>query len=197
MDALDFFLIRYRELRGERGIVGDLRAGLTEDQWRRRPHAGVNPIAWLLWHSARVEDVGVNAFIGSRPQVLHAGGWLERMKTARRDVGTGMADADVDDLCASIDLVGLLGYWDAVGRGTLEVVESLRGQEIDDAVPAERVREAVARDGIVAASAGWLTDFWAKGRTRAWMLTQTASLHPYGHYFEARVVKGLWGHPSP
>lgn len=197
MDALDFFLLRYRELRAERGVVGDLRTGLTDDQWRRRPHPGVNPIAWLVWHTARVEDVGVNAFIAGRPQVLHAGGWLERTKTARRDVGTGMTDAEVDELGATLDLDGLRGYWDAVGRATLEVVESLRGQAIDDVVPAERVRQAAAADGVVAPNAGWLTDFWAKGRTRAWMLTQTASLHPYGHYFEARVVKGLWGHPSP
>ncbi|MBI1734470.1 MAG: DinB family protein [Candidatus Rokubacteria bacterium] len=197
MDALDFFLIRHRELRGERGIVADLRAGLTDDQWRRRPQPGVNTIAWLLWHTARVEDVGVNAFIAGRPQVLHAGGWLETMKTARRDVGTGMTDADVDALSAALDLDGLRGYWEAVGRATLDVVESLRGHAIDDIVPAERVRQAAAADGVVAANAGWLTDFWAKGRTRAWMLTQTASLHPYGHYFEARVVKGLWGHPSP
>ena len=197
MDALDFFLLRYRELRAERGIVGDLRTGLSDDQWRRRPHPGVNPIAWLVWHAARVEDVGVNAFIANRPQVLHAGGWLDRMKTTRRDVGTGMTEAEVDALCTTLDLEGLRGYWEAVGRATLEVVESLRGEAIDDVVPAARVRQAAATDGVVAASAGWLTEFWAKGRTRAWMLTQTASLHPYGHYFEARVVKGLWGQPSP
>lgn len=197
MDALDFFLIRYRELRAERGIVGDLRTGLSDDQWRRRPHAAVNPIAWLVWHAARVEDVGVNAFIAGRPQVLHAGGWLEQMKSSRRDVGTGMTGAEVDELGATVDLDALRGYWDAVGRATLEVVESLRGQAIDDVVPADRVRQVAAADGVAAPNAGWLTDFWAKGRTRAWMLTQTASLHPYGHYFEARVVKGLWGHPSP
>ena len=197
MDALDFFLIRHRELRGERGIVADLGKGLTDEQWRRRPHPGVNTIAWLLWHTARVEDVGVNAFIAGRPQVLHAGGWLERMKTVRRDVGTGMSDVAVDELSATLDLDGLRAYWDAVGRATLEVVDSLRGQPIDDVVPAERVRQAADADGAVAAAAGWLIEFWAKGRTRAWMLAQTPLLHPYGHYFEARVARGLWGHPSP
>jgi hypothetical protein len=197
MDALDFFLLRYRELRGDRGILADLGKELGDGEWRRRPHPRVNPIAWLIWHAARVEDVGVNAFIAARPQVLHAGGWLARMKTARRDVGTGMTDTDVDELCASLDLDALRGYWDAVGRATLEVVESLRGQAIDDVVPADRVCHAASADGVVAPNAAWLTEFWAKGRTRAWMLTQTASLHPYGHYFEARVVKGLWGQRSP
>lgn len=150
MDALDFFLIRYRELRGARpgrGIVDDLRAGLTDDQWRRRPRPGVNTIAWLLWHTARVEDVGVNEFVAGRPQVLHAGGWLERMKADRRDVGTGMTGAEVEALSAAIDLDGLRGYWEAVSRATLEVVEGLRGGDIEDVVPAERVRQAVSSDG--------------------------------------------------
>ena len=33
--------------------------------------------------------------------------------------------------------------------------------------------------------------------TRAWILAQTALLHPYGHYYEARVAAGLWGARSP
>ena len=38
--------------------------------------------------------------------------------------------------------------------------------------------------------AEWLTEFWAGGRTRAWVLAQTPLLHVYGHYFEARAVAG-------
>src|SRR2546428_7581683 len=36
-------------------------------------------------------------------------------------------------------------------------------------------------------------DFWGGGRSRVWLLSQTPLLHVYGHYFEARVVRGLWG----
>jgi hypothetical protein len=195
MDALDFFLIRYRELR--RAIPDDLTKGLTEAQLRGRPQPGVNPIVWTLWHAARVEDVGVNRFVGDRPQLALAAGWLERLKVDRRDVGTGMKDAEVDALAARIDVEALRGYWDALSASTLEVVERLRGQTIDDVVPVERVKAAALAEGAVADEAAWLTEFWAKGRTRAWMLAQTGLLHVYGHYFEARVAKGLWGHPSP
>lgn len=195
MDAIDFFLIRYRELR--RAIPDDLTKGLTPEQVRGRPQPGVNPIAWSLWHVARAEDVAVNCFVADRPQVFDTGGWLERMKIARRDVGTGMTDAEVDALCAAIDLDALRAYWDEVTRATLEVVEGLRGQSFDDVVPAERVRRAATELGVVGTNAPWLTEFWAKGRTRAWMLAQLPLLHVYGHYFEARVAKGLWGHPSP
>lgn len=194
MEAIDFFLIRYGELHGR--LVDDLLSGLSDAQVRGRPHPGVNPVAWLLWHAARVEDVGVNRFLVDRPQVLEDD-WSGRLGEARRDVGTGMTDGEVDALCGRIDLESLRGYWEAVTRRTLEVAETLRGHELDAPVPGERVRRVVATESVVAAGAEWLTDFWAKGRSRAWFLAQVPLLHVYGHYFDARVTKGLWGVRSP
>lgn len=194
MDAIDFFLLRYETL--HRTLLDDLLKGLTEAQVRRRPHSGVNTIAWLIWHAARVEDVGVNRFIVDGAQVLDDG-WLARLGIARRDVGTGMTDAEVDALSAGVDLTALRGYWDALTRRTLDVVAKLRGHELDAVVPADRVRRVCADEGAVAPGAEWLTEFWANGRTRGWLLAQTPLLHVYGHYFEARVAAGLWGARSP
>ena len=194
MDAIGFFLSRYGDIHG--GLVEGLFAKLSEAQLRTRPHAGVNTISWLVWHSARIEDLAVNRFLSDRPQVLDEG-WRERLAVPQRDVGTGMTDAQVDDLSARINLQSLKGYWDAVSARTLEVAESLRGSDLDALVPGEKIRAAVRADSAVAPGVDWLTDFWAGGRTRAWMLSQTALLHPYGHYYEARVVSGLWGARSP
>jgi hypothetical protein len=118
------------------------------------------------------------------------------MKIKRRDVGTGMTGAEVDALSGGIDLEGLRGYWDAIIASTPRIVERVRGENLEALVPADRVKRVAIDEGAVGANAGWLTEFWAKGRTRAWMLAQTPLLHAYGHYFEARTVKGLWGHPS-
>ena len=193
MDAVGFFLTRYGEV--HQGLVNGLFGSLIEAQLRGRPHPGVNTVAWLLWHSARIEDVAVNRFLADRPQVL--GEWRERLGVARRDVGTGMSDAEVDELSARVDLPALRGYWEAVTTRTLAVVETLRGTDLEAPVPAERVRSVVLSEGVVAPGADWLTEFWAGGRSRAWTLAQTALLHPYGHYFEARVAAGLWGARSP
>lgn len=111
MDAINFLLVRYGDL--HRGLIGDLLGKLSEAQVRGRPHPGVNTVAWLLWHTARVEDVGVNRFIADRPQVLEDR-WLDRLGVPRRDVGTGMNDAEVDDLSARIDLQALRGHWEGV-----------------------------------------------------------------------------------
>ena len=195
MDATGFFFARYREIHDR--FTDDVLAGSTEREVRRRPHPGVNTIAWLLWHTARIEDVGVNRLLADRPQVLDEEGWLGRMQVARRDVGTGMEAAEVDALSAGIDLDALRGYWAAVTRRTIAVVDTLRGLDLEALVPAERVERVALEEGAVHPSAAWLAEFWAGGRSRAWVLAQTPLLHVYGHYFEARVVKGLWGHPSP
>jgi hypothetical protein len=194
MDALDFLLVRYREVHGP-SLLDGLFDGLSDAQARGRPHPGVNTIPWLLWHAARVEDVGVNRFVADRPQRLDD--WLGRLGVSRLDVGTGMTDAEVDELSATIDLAALRGYWTAVAEGTLGVVESLRGRDLESPIPEDRVRSVCAAEGVVDARAAWLVDFWAKGRSRAWLLVQVALLHPYAHYFDARVTRGLWGFPSP
>jgi hypothetical protein len=194
MDAITFFLMRYNDLHG--GLVDGLFSKLSEAQLRGRPHPGVNTVAWLVWHSARIEDVGVNRFLSDRPQALDEG-WLGRLKVPRRDVGTGMSDAEVDELSLRIDLEALRGYWEAVTTRTLAVVETLEGTDLEALVPGERVRSVVLAEGVVAPGAEWLTEFWAGGRSRAWVLAQMALLHPFGHYYEARVAAGLWGVRSP
>jgi len=194
VDAIGFFLTRYGDL--HRGLVDGLLSDLPEAHLRGRPHASVNTIVWLLWHSARIEDLAMNRFLADQRQVLDEG-WLERLEVARRDVGTGMSDAEVDELSARIDLQALRGYWDAVSTRTLMLVDSMRGSDFEATVPGERVRSVVLAEDAVAPGAEWLTEFWAGGRTRAWVLAQTALLHPYGHYYEARVAAGLWGARSP
>ena len=193
MDAIDLFLTRYGDL--HHGLVEGLLTSLPEAQLRGRPHPGVNTIAWLLWHSARIEDLAVNRFLADSPQVLDE--WRDRLGVARVDVGTGMTDAEVDELSARIDLSALRDYWDAVTARTLGLTGSLRSSELEAVVPAARVKSVVHAEKAVAPGVEWLTEFWAGGRTRAWILAQTALLHPYGHYYEARVTAGLWGARSP
>jgi len=193
MDAVDFFLTRYSEVHS--GLVDGLFGSLSEAQLRARPHPGVNTIAWLLWHSARIEDVALNRFLTDRPQVLEE--WIGRLAVPRRDVGTGMTDAQVGDLSARIDLQALRGYLGAVTARTLAAVGMLRGSDLEAPVPGDRVKRVVLTEGVVAPGAEWLTEFWAAGRSRAWTLAQTALLHPYGHYYEARVAAGLLGSRSP
>jgi hypothetical protein len=80
-----------------RGVTQHLIDGLTDGQFRARPLALINPIAWLIWHSSRSEDVGVNRMAADRAQVLDDG-WIDRLRIGYRHQGTGMTDNEVDEL---------------------------------------------------------------------------------------------------
>jgi hypothetical protein len=190
MDAVDLWLLRYEPI--HTFVADDLVEGLTEAQVRGRPVPGVNPIAWLIWHAMRIEDVCVNRFVLDRPQVLDAG-WTPRLRVSRCDVGTGMTDAQVTALCEAVDVEQLRGYCRAVTRATLDAAPLLRGLDLEVSVPAEQVTRVCTEEGAVDPGATWLTEFWAGGRSRGWIVAQTSLLHVYGHYFEGLATKGLWG----
>jgi DinB superfamily len=67
MDAVQFFLRRYEPV--HRVVTEGLLGELDETQIRHRPVEGVNSIAWIVWHIARAEDLGVSRFIAHRPQL--------------------------------------------------------------------------------------------------------------------------------
>ncbi len=190
MDALELFMLRYDAVHG--GFVDELFKGLTDEQVRRRP-SGVNPIVWLVWHSARVEDAVVNRFVADRPQVLAEGGWNRRMRVDRRDVGSGMTDEEVETLSAGIDVAALRDYQGAVAERTKAVATALPPAAWAEIIPAERVRTVVAGEGLLIEPGRWVEEFWAAGRSRGWFLLQVGLLHPYGHCFDAMVTRGLLG----
>src|SRR5713101_2810365 len=111
MDAAQFFMLRYEPLHA--GMTDRLLADLSEVHIRARPH-GVNSIAWLFWHVARAEDMGVNRLATDGREVFDDGGWGTRLGIARRNVGTGMTTEEVSELSASINISALREYWAAV-----------------------------------------------------------------------------------
>jgi uncharacterized damage-inducible protein DinB len=115
---------RIRELYVE--IAGDLDPGTAH----HRPEGTGNPIAWLLWHTARVQDDHVAALAGA-DQVWHDG-WVERLDLPLDpdDIGYGHSSADVDSVQIE-RLHDLVDYHQAVHQRTLEYVERVDAAELD------------------------------------------------------------------
>ncbi len=57
--------------------VDELTDGLTDQLACYRPTPSANSIAWLLWHSARVQDIQV-AHVAGVEEVWTRDGWVDR-----------------------------------------------------------------------------------------------------------------------
>ncbi|HEX9819764.1 MAG TPA: DinB family protein [Methylomirabilota bacterium] len=196
MTAAEFFLVQHGRLHaadvGGPGSMWDrVAGGLTDDQTRRRP-PGMNSLAWLVWHTARTEDVVINLVVTDGRQVFD-GTWAKRLGVARGDIGTGMTDAEVDDLGVGLDLPAARAYRTAVGRRTREVVTALPAAAWSETVTAVDVGRAVTA-GAFGPNAAWVEKIWA-GVSRANRLGATAIAHNAMHLGEAVAIRGQLGLP--
>ncbi|OBK43901.1 mycothiol transferase [Mycobacterium kubicae] len=109
--------------------VDDITDGLTDDVATYRPTDDANSIAWLLWHSARVQDAQL-ADVAGVEQVYSRDGWVDRLglDLPPDDTGYGHGPQEVAKVRAPADL--LAGYYHAVHQLTLEYVAGITAEEL-------------------------------------------------------------------
>lgn len=105
----------------------ELTDGLTDEVADYRPTEQANSIAWLLWHSARVQDIQVAQVAGVEQAWTR---WVERfnLDLPRDDSGYGHSPAEVAKVRAPAAL--LAGYYRDVHRLTLDYVERVTAEEL-------------------------------------------------------------------
>ncbi|MDT5116536.1 MAG: hypothetical protein QOE30_2275, partial [Mycobacterium sp.] len=86
--------------------VDELTDGLTDELSNYRPAPDANTIAWLIWHSARGQDMQL-AQVAGVEEVWTRDGWVDRfaLDLPRRDIGYGHSAADVAKVRAPADLL--------------------------------------------------------------------------------------------
>ncbi|ORV53619.1 hypothetical protein AWC02_01715 [Mycolicibacter engbaekii] len=111
----------------------ELTDGLTDEVADYRPTEQANSIAWLLWHSARVQDIQI-AQIAGVEQVWTRDGWVERfgLDLPRGDSGYGHGPAEVAKVRAPAQL--LAGYYHGVHQLTLDYLDTITVDELDRVV---------------------------------------------------------------
>ena len=110
--------------------VDELTDGLTEEVASYRPTPQANSIGWLIWHSARVQDIQV-CDIAKTADVWTRDRWVDRfgLDLPRDDTGYGHSADAVVKVRASAEL--LAGYYHAVHDMTLEFVETLTDADLE------------------------------------------------------------------
>ena len=103
--------------------------GLTDEVSFYRPTPQANSIAWLLWHSARMQDAQLCDLAGTE-QVWLRDGWVDRfaLDLPRDAHGYGQTPEEVAKVRAPAEL--LSGYYHAVHRESLEYVASVTAEEL-------------------------------------------------------------------
>src|SRR5262245_18869992 len=199
MDMVSFFVVQHRQLHADGGgpvasYSDRVFGGLTDDQMRARPGAGVNSLVWLLWHMARVEDVAVNLVVSDGREVLDDQ-WAHRMDIGWRTLGTGMAESDVTDLTKRADVGAVRAYRAAVAERTREVVRAMPPAAWEEIVGLADTSRAAAA-GAYAPNTAWRDGVgypsW-QGHSRAAQLAGSALRHNALHLGEAVTVRSLGG----
>ncbi|MGZ4515235.1 MAG: mycothiol transferase [Mycobacterium sp.] len=113
--------------------VDEIADGLTDEvaDYRATPEA--NSIAWLIWHSARVQDIQL-ADVAGVEQVWLRDGWVDRfgLDLPRNDTGYGHTPEQVAKVKAPSDL--LSGYYHAVHKLTLEYIAGVTAADLERVV---------------------------------------------------------------
>ncbi|UXA07744.1 mycothiol transferase [Mycobacterium sp. SMC-2] len=107
--------------------------GLTDEVADYRVTPNANSIAWLVWHSARVQDIQL-ADVAGVEQVWLRDGWVDRfgLDLPRNDTGYGHSPEQVAKVKAPADL--LSGYYHAVHKLTLSYVAGVTADELERVV---------------------------------------------------------------
>ena len=69
--------------------------GLTEAELYWQASLDSNPILWLVWHMARVEDVWINSDIAGGESVWESGDWAGRTTMSVTASGVDVANASL------------------------------------------------------------------------------------------------------
>jgi hypothetical protein len=165
---------------------------LPEDRWRVRPH-GMNSIAWLIWHMARVEDSGMNRLVFDSPQVIDDPEmrWMDRMNVHIRHHGTTMTSAEVDDLTDRVDITALWAYSEAVAERSRDLVGHLRPEALDDAVEPTHLRRVLFDEGMLRSEHTWMDPLPYSDRPQGQLLMHFGLTHNYGHLYDIWTIRGF------
>jgi hypothetical protein len=105
--------------------------GLSREELVSQPAPEANTIAWLVWHSARVQDHHVAEILDAR-QVWVSGAWAERFGLAPDPDNTGYGHGPADVRAVTpVEPADLEGYLDAVQERTLTWLHALVPADLD------------------------------------------------------------------
>ncbi len=116
-------------LNQSQGYLNRSLQGLTHEDVSWSPNEDCNSIAFIMWHTARVEDFFINRVMRRQADLYGADGWQEKLGTPAQDSGYGYT---VEQLRSwpvpKLDV--LKEYSDATRKSTLALLEEMSPEKM-------------------------------------------------------------------
>jgi len=103
--------------------------GLTQEEFALSPGAECNSIAFILWHTVRVEDFFVNRIIRREKDLYGSEGWQEKLGTPDKAFGFTLEELQAWPVPKLADL---RDYANAVREKTLAFINSIPSEKLDE-----------------------------------------------------------------
>lgn len=113
--------------------------GLTPAELRWQPTLSSNPISWLVWHMARVEDRWVNRVLRAGVELWISEGWYEKFGLPEEAHGYGETMEQVRAM-PEVAMPDLLDYFEAVRKASLAHLERMTPEQLEAAYPHPRLK---------------------------------------------------------
>lgn len=147
---------------GEENETDNLIGDLKEWEYAVMPTSKDETIAWVLWHTARIEDLTMGILTAGEDQIFNDT-WRRNMNAPVTDTGNAMSDDEIMELSKSLRIEELLQYRSAVGTRTRQIVERLNPEDMTRKVSLKLLDKVRLEGGVTEAEeSSWLLDFWGK-----------------------------------
>lgn len=166
----------------ENGVMGAIP---HERRTERVDGGGIAPI-YVLWHTARHQDVAVNRVLGDTDEVVLQ--WTDRLGV-EADLWRGLAEAEDVDMVELLDPEAVDGYALAVIDRTSEWLRTADLDTLDGPAETDGALEAL---GVPTDRFSWLYDMW-RGQPRSFFLQWEALGHGYNHLGELISIRNRMG----
>ena len=187
MDVRTFFRQRHSYL--HESFLPSLPKNLPEELFRKRPAEGTQPIVWLLWHMARVEDIGLSRFVWQKPQLFDQK-WQQQMNINISHYGTSMSEEEVSTFAQEVSVSEVLRYQNLVGKRTVEELGLINLSTLDEVLDENMVLKVVRDEGMASEKAQWVTPHYV-GKTRGWALCHFGLTHNFRHFGQVVMVRKM------
>ena len=187
MDIPTFFMQRYEAVAQQ--FLPSLKERLSESDFRKRPAPGTQPIIWLIWHIARVEDQGLSRFVWNKPPLFDES-WQNKMNIQETHYGTSMTDDQVLSFANRVNVEAVLEYQRLTSARTIKELHQFDLTLLDDVLDEATVTRIVKDEGLASEDAQWVIPHYV-GKTKGWVLCHMGLTHSFRHFGQIMTVKKM------